>query len=88
MITERCTSVIARAQGPVPASLSGYHRAYLPYRTAVRDSKDPAGPALAFDGTAWRRFVDENKGARARQPRVSRPPVVPGSDPHSGGTPA
>ncbi|MEU5671988.1 DUF397 domain-containing protein [Micromonospora sp. NPDC047762] len=23
----------------------------------VRDSKDPAGPALAFDRTAWTRFV-------------------------------
>ncbi|WP_409236700.1 DUF397 domain-containing protein [Streptomyces sp. PA5.6] len=38
----------------------------LPYRTAVRDSKYPAGPALTFDGTAWRRFVDEIKGAYAR----------------------
>ncbi|MFD6431265.1 DUF397 domain-containing protein [Streptomyces venezuelae] len=32
----------------------------------VRDSKNPAGPALTFEGAAWRRFVDEIKGADAR----------------------
>lgn len=32
----------------------------------VRDSKYPVGPALTFDGAAWRRFVDEIKGAYAR----------------------
>ncbi|MEU6021250.1 DUF397 domain-containing protein [Micromonospora sp. NPDC048871] len=25
---------------------------------AVRDSKDPAGPVLAFDPTAWRSFLE------------------------------
>jgi hypothetical protein len=29
----------------------------LPGVVAVRDSKDPAGPALAFTPTAWRAFV-------------------------------
>jgi hypothetical protein len=29
----------------------------LPGRVAVRDSKDPAGPALTFDPYAWRAFV-------------------------------
>ena len=29
----------------------------LPGVVAVRDSKDPAGPALAFAPTAWRAFV-------------------------------
>ncbi|MEU5563625.1 DUF397 domain-containing protein [Micromonospora musae] len=29
----------------------------LPSIVAVRDSKDPEGPALAFDPAAWRRFV-------------------------------
>lgn len=24
----------------------------------VRDSKDPAGPALTFDGQRWRQFLD------------------------------
>ncbi|RKN46370.1 DUF397 domain-containing protein [Micromonospora endolithica] len=27
----------------------------------VRDSKDPAGPALTFDPRAWRAFVDHAK---------------------------
>ncbi|MBM0276353.1 DUF397 domain-containing protein [Micromonospora tarensis] len=29
----------------------------LPGLVAVRDSKDPAGPALVFTSDAWRRFV-------------------------------
>ncbi|MGK5675040.1 DUF397 domain-containing protein [Micromonospora sp. URMC 106] len=29
----------------------------LPGVVAVRDSKDPAGPALAFTPTAWHAFV-------------------------------
>ncbi|GAB3145165.1 hypothetical protein GCM10027290_24560 [Micromonospora sonneratiae] len=29
----------------------------LPGLVAVRDSKDPAGPALAFAPTSWARFV-------------------------------
>ncbi|MFG1759763.1 DUF397 domain-containing protein [Micromonospora echinofusca] len=29
----------------------------LPGVVAVRDSKDDAGPALAFDPTAWQAFV-------------------------------
>ncbi|MFG3703225.1 DUF397 domain-containing protein [Micromonospora sp. NPDC047670] len=29
----------------------------LPGVVAVRDSKDPAGPALTFTPTAWRAFV-------------------------------
>ncbi|MBF6182134.1 DUF397 domain-containing protein [Nocardia otitidiscaviarum] len=27
-------------------------------RVAVRDSKNPGGPVLNFDGVAWDRFVD------------------------------
>ncbi|WFE55222.1 DUF397 domain-containing protein [Micromonospora sp. WMMD1155] len=27
----------------------------------VRDSKDPAGPALAFDPAAWSRFLESAK---------------------------
>ncbi|MGW4500516.1 DUF397 domain-containing protein [Micromonospora sp. NPDC004336] len=30
----------------------------LPGVVAVRDSKDPAGPALTFSPAAWRAFVD------------------------------
>ncbi|MEV0003117.1 DUF397 domain-containing protein [Micromonospora sp. NPDC050980] len=30
----------------------------LPGVVAVRDSKDPAGPVLAFVPAAWRAFVD------------------------------
>ncbi|WP_073835338.1 DUF397 domain-containing protein [Micromonospora sp. CB01531] len=30
----------------------------LPGVVAVRDSKDPAGPLLAFDPQAWRSFVE------------------------------
>lgn len=30
----------------------------LPGRVLVRDSKDQAGPALRFEATAWRAFVD------------------------------
>lgn len=29
----------------------------LPGVVAVRDSKDPAGPALTFDPAAWRTFI-------------------------------
>ncbi|MDG4783216.1 DUF397 domain-containing protein [Micromonospora sp. WMMD961] len=29
----------------------------LPGLVAVRDSKDPAGPALTFDPQAWKSFV-------------------------------
>ncbi|MBQ1048891.1 DUF397 domain-containing protein [Micromonospora sp. C51] len=29
----------------------------LPGLVAVRDSKDPAGPALAFTPAAWRAFI-------------------------------
>ncbi|MFF0719772.1 DUF397 domain-containing protein [Verrucosispora sp. NA02020] len=29
----------------------------LPDIVGVRDSKDPSGPALAFDPTAWQAFV-------------------------------
>ncbi|WDZ85960.1 DUF397 domain-containing protein [Micromonospora cathayae] len=31
----------------------------LPGIVGVRDSKDPAGPTLAFSPTAWRSFVAE-----------------------------
>ncbi|MFK3983496.1 DUF397 domain-containing protein [Micromonospora sp. NPDC050397] len=31
--------------------------AELPQAVAVRDSKDPSGPVLAFDRTAWSSFV-------------------------------
>ncbi|MFE9658006.1 DUF397 domain-containing protein [Micromonospora sp. NPDC006431] len=30
----------------------------LPGGVAVRDSKDPAGPVLAFDPQTWRSFVE------------------------------
>ncbi|MEO3817457.1 DUF397 domain-containing protein [Plantactinospora sp. B24E8] len=30
----------------------------LPGRVLVRDSKDQAGPALTFEPTAWRAFVE------------------------------
>ncbi|MFI7046860.1 DUF397 domain-containing protein [Streptosporangium sandarakinum] len=33
----------------------------LPGAVAVRDSKDPAGPALLFAPAAWRSFVGEIK---------------------------
>jgi hypothetical protein len=31
--------------------------AELPDRVAMRDSKDPAGPVLAFTSTEWRAFL-------------------------------
>ncbi len=35
----------------------------------VRDSKDPAGPVLAFDNSAWRAFLGEaRRGAFDRAP--------------------
>ncbi|MEV8638808.1 DUF397 domain-containing protein [Streptosporangium sp. NPDC051023] len=34
----------------------------LPGVVAVRDSKDPSGPALAFTPTGWSAFVDGVKG--------------------------
>jgi uncharacterized protein DUF397 len=32
--------------------------AFAPDRVLVRDSKDPAGPALAFPTPTWRAFLD------------------------------
>ncbi|MFI0367084.1 DUF397 domain-containing protein [Actinomadura sp. 1N219] len=31
---------------------------------AIRDSKDPDGPKLAFDVVAWRAFADQVKGCK------------------------
>ncbi|NBE83238.1 DUF397 domain-containing protein [Micromonospora rubida] len=36
----------------------------LPGVVGVRDSKDPAGPALTFPPTAWRTFVARAAGRR------------------------
>lgn len=33
----------------------------LPSFVAVRDSKDPAGPALTFSPSAWTRFIRSTK---------------------------
>jgi hypothetical protein len=52
---------------------------------AVRDSKDPDGPRLAFGARAWQAFATKIKGerslaslnARARYKRRSRPPGAP-----------
>ncbi|MEW2392111.1 DUF397 domain-containing protein [Streptomyces venezuelae] len=38
----------------------------LPYRTAVRDSKNPCGPALCFSLAAWSGFVSQVKSSQAR----------------------
>ncbi|MFI1679176.1 DUF397 domain-containing protein [Streptomyces sp. NPDC020607] len=35
----------------------------LPHRTAVRDSKNPCGPALSFSSTAWSGFVSRVKSS-------------------------
>ncbi|MEV7191104.1 DUF397 domain-containing protein [Streptomyces sp. NPDC093510] len=40
--------------------------AALPRRTAVRDSKTPSGPALAFTPTAWSGFITGIKSAPPR----------------------
>ncbi|SCL34216.1 protein of unknown function [Micromonospora pallida] len=36
----------------------------LPGLVAVRDSKDPAGPALTFTPAAWTTFVQASKQSR------------------------
>ena len=36
----------------------------LPGIVAVRDSKNPTGPVLTFQPTAWSAFVNEVKGGR------------------------
>ncbi|GAA3099521.1 DUF397 domain-containing protein [Streptomyces rectiviolaceus] len=38
----------------------------LPHRTAIRDSKNPSGPALAFTSAAWDGFVTGIKSTRPR----------------------
>lgn len=43
------------------ASGSCVEAAPEPDLVAVRDSKDPHGPALAFAPRAWRAFIDEVK---------------------------
>ncbi|MFI7080615.1 DUF397 domain-containing protein [Micromonospora sp. NPDC049903] len=40
--------------------------ANLPDLVAVRDSKDPAGPALTFSPMAWTAFVQANAETDAR----------------------
>ncbi|ROO59302.1 uncharacterized protein DUF397 [Micromonospora sp. Llam0] len=35
--------------------------ANMPHTTAVRDSKDQAGPTLAFTTPTWARFIDSIK---------------------------
>ncbi|WP_422736399.1 DUF397 domain-containing protein [Micromonospora sp. WMMD729] len=37
----------------------------LPGLVAVRDSKDPSGPALVFTADAWRAFVGSDSARRA-----------------------
>ncbi|WFE55961.1 DUF397 domain-containing protein [Micromonospora sp. WMMD712] len=36
----------------------------LPGLVAVRDSKDPSGPALTFSPAAWSRFVRAHRSTR------------------------
>ena len=36
--------------------------AFIVDSVGVRDSKNAAGPALAFDRTAWRDFLDAQRG--------------------------
>jgi Domain of unknown function (DUF397) len=38
----------------------------LPSSVAIRDSKDPQGPALAFDHAAWRTFTEGLKNDPTR----------------------
>jgi hypothetical protein len=38
--------------------------AELPSAVAVRDSKDPGGPVLAFHQDEWRAFIEEIKSGR------------------------
>ncbi|MBL6277731.1 DUF397 domain-containing protein [Micromonospora fiedleri] len=38
----------------------------LPDLVAVRDSKDPTGPALAFTPASWRAFITSHHPARSR----------------------
>lgn len=37
---------------------------FLPGTVAVRDSKDPDGPVLSFDATAWRDFLGSVKAGQ------------------------
>jgi hypothetical protein len=39
--------------------------AIKPHETAVRDSKNPAGPRLRFTATEWSAFVGLTKGCQA-----------------------
>lgn len=34
----------------------------------VRDSKDPAGPALTYERDAWERFIEDVRDDRLRRP--------------------
>jgi hypothetical protein len=40
----------------------------LPGAVAVRDSKDPAGPALTFTPDQWRAFLGEARAGRFKLP--------------------
>ena len=43
----------------------------LPGVVAVRDSKDPGGPALTFTPDSWRRFLSRLTDRSDSDPRVS-----------------
>lgn len=40
----------------------------VPGGVLVRDSKDPSGPVLAFDGDAWSGFLAEVRAGRVDRP--------------------
>ena len=49
----------------------------LPGIVAVRDSKDPAGPALTFSPDAWATFVRAPKSSPCRPPCARPQPLQP-----------